>query len=385
MTRRRQTSAGGKVVLSTRVRLARNFEKTKFPEWASPQERDETFMMASGAIAAASKDIGLYGPALRVSDAEELSGKLCESRLVSRDLINAEDGAGFAVLTRKRNLPDDALLNSIVVMINEEDHLRIQSFRQGYDLAGAWEAADKFDTALSRHVRYAFSKQLGYLTACPSNIGTGLRASVMVTLPGLLVCNELEPVYRAVERLGYNVRGMYGEGTNSSAPSFLAQISNRGTLGLKEGDVIASLGRVVDEVIRVELQARRYAMAHESLYLADEISRSLGLLKSAMLLGYNEFVSAMHMVRFGLEIGFVRGCSPGDVDNMLLASGDRAIRDIDFGPYSGMLPDMADNDDYPDVMRSIMVQSLLEDAAMEDSSRQAFSNGSKKYSGGSRR
>lgn len=360
-TRRRTIGAGGKIVLSTRVRLARNFANAKFPQWASPQEREDTFRTAAAAVDAAAKDIGLRCSAIRLNSAKDLSEKLCENRLVSRDLLDAGDGAGFAVVTRKRNFPDDELLNSIVVMINEEDHLRIQSFRQGYDLAGAWAAADKFDTTLSRHADYAFSKQLGYLTACPSNIGTGLRASVMMTLPGLLVCNELEPVYRAIERLGYNVRGMYGEGTNSSAPSFLAQVSNRGTLGLNENDVIASLGKIVDEVVRVEIQARRYAMAHESLYLADEVSRSLGLLKSAMLLGHDEFVSAMHMVRFGIETGLIAGCEAGLVDRMLMSAGDSAVSSFDVG-RRGITRDMVESNDYPDVVRSIMAQALLEDA-----------------------
>ena len=216
---------------------------------------------------------------------------------------------------------------------------------------------------------------MGYLTACPSNIGTGLRASVMVTLPGLLVCDETEAVFRAVERLGYNVRGMYGEGTKSSAPPFIAQISNRGTLGLDEKGVISALGKVVDEVVRVEIQARRYAMRHDSLYLADEISRNLGLVKSALMLGYDEFVSeirthiahenaALHMIRFGAEIGLVTGCSPELIDEVLLASGDCAMRSLDFGQRGKSVASLSDSKDYPDVLRSLMAQSLFEDAAL---------------------
>lgn len=361
---RRRGGDCGKIVISTRVRLARNLAKAKFPQWASEHEREETFRAARDAIAAAGDDIGQTAVTIRVTDSEGIADKFCDSNLISRDLVDGANGAGFAVLTPKGHKSGNPLLNSIVVMVNEEDHFRIQSFREGYDLDGAWEAADKFDTALSHHAEYAFSKQLGYLTACPSNVGTGLRASVMVTLPGLLVCDELEAVFRAVERLGYNVRGMYGEGTKSSAPSFLAQISNRGTLGMDERGVIASLRKVVDEIVRVETQARLYAMRHDTLYLADEVSRSLGLIKSALFLSHDECVSALNMVRFGAEIGFVEGCDPLTIDEILRSCGDGAMRSMGMGGHSKAVEEMSEHEDYPDVLRAMIVQSLLGNAEM---------------------
>ena len=370
MAGRRKDGADGTVVISTRVRLARNFAHAKFPQWASVKERERVFQAAGASIEYAAHDLGMKATTLRVSDSSDIARKFYENRLVSRDLLDAGDGAGFSVATPRRRAFGNPLLDSIVVMVNEEDHFRIQAFRQGYDLDGAWKAADEFDTALSRHAEYAFSRQMGYLTACPSNIGTGLRASVMVTLPGLLVCDETEAVFRAVERLGYNVRGMYGEGTKSSAPPFIAQISNRGTLGLDEKGVISALGKVVDEVVRVEIQARRYAMRHDSLYLADEISRNLGLVKSALMLGYDEFVSALHMIRFGAEIGLVTGCSPESIDEALVVAGDCAVRSLDFGRRGKSVASLSDSNDYPDVLRSILAQSLFEDAALAKGVRQ---------------
>lgn len=372
MPRRRTPAAArrldeSEVVITTRVRLARNFADAKFPQWASDKERRAAMARAERAILAAATELGYEAVIKDVMDNPGLTYYLRDNRFISDDLITAPDGAGYAMVSPHADPAPTDLAKSVIVMINEEDHFRIQSFSPGYDLDGALQVADSFDTALSRHVPYAFSKQYGYLTSCPSNLGTGLRASVMVSLPGLMVANETEPTFRAVERLGFNVRGMFGEGTKSSAPQFIAQISNRGTLGLAERDVIESLRKVVDEVVRVERQARRRVFKDNYYYIADEVSRSLGTLMSSIFIDRDEFMSAIYMIKFGVETGIVTGVSARLVDSLvLLLSSDPFFHGVGgkkfFKTMNGHFPDDGDR---IDAARALIAKSALEKATVE--------------------
>ena len=310
----------GRVVVSSRIRLARNLSDVPFPDWATTDQLNDIFHRVALAAIEAGNENGLDLKPGLVADDPDLAGCLYEAHLVSHDLMGRGAGAGY-LLDRKLR-PGDAVCFSM--MVNEEDHVRIQMMRNDDCLEEAWDFADKFDTSLSRRIPYAFSKKLGYLTACPSNLGTSLRASFMLALPGLVACDEFESTCRAIDRLGFNARGVNGE--NSSTSSCMVQISNRGTLGFSEADVIARLRKVVDEVVRVERQARRYAMTKGTVFLNDMLARSLSVLQNAHLLPAEEAQNALAAVRLGIELGLVRHAQVKEVDLLSALCGHYSFR-----------------------------------------------------------
>ncbi len=349
----------GKVVVSSRIRLARNLADEPFPDWASTGRLEEILVKVAEAAVAAGDEIGMPLSAYRLEDGTILNfaGRLFEAHFISRDLMNRGAGAGYLLAQAGKN---GVAGSSFAMMVNEEDHLRIQVFRDDYALEDAWKLADRFDTALSKRLAYAFSKKLGYLTACPSNLGTGMRASVMLSLPGLVACDEFESTCRAVDRLGFNARGVNGENTSTS--SCLVQISNRGTLGFSETDVIARLKKVVDEVVRVELQARRYSMTKGAVFLDDMVARSLSLLQFAYILQAEEALNALTAVRLGVELGMVRHLRISEVESLEAACGHYAI----LGDLiaDGCTAEEADDPDVRDQFRASMVRRAVARATL---------------------
>jgi protein arginine kinase len=202
-------------------------------------------------------------------------------------------------------------------MINEEDHLRIQVIQPGMDVGQAWEAADALDTRLESRLSYAFSQQLGYLTACPSNLGTGLRASVMVHLLGLRLSDELDAVLRALERLRLAVRGVGGEGSEAAGHMF--QISNMGTLGQDDKRVIGELMGHVEAVVRAERQARLRLMRDCPVRLQDCVARALALLQQARVMQTEEAIDYLSALRLGVEMGMLRRLDVAGADALMLA------------------------------------------------------------------
>ena len=338
----------GRVVVSSRIRLARNLADAPFPDWASPDQLKAIFERVVDATDEAGEEAGLNLKYATVEEDTDFAESLYESHLVSRDLLDRGDGAGFF-------LDPDMLFSGharFSMMVNEEDHIRIQVIRDDDRLDEAWAVADRFDTALARHLPYAFSKKLGYLTACPSNLGTGLRASVMLALPALVLIDEFESTCRAVDRLGYNARGVNGE--NSSTSSCLVQISNRGTLGFTEADVITRLMKVVREVVRVELQARRFALARDTFFFNDMVARSLTLLQNAHVLQAEETMNALTAVRLGVELGLVRHLRTKEIEALESACGRYAVRNE---MMKGGLPrETAEDPDSRDIFRSLAVR-----------------------------
>ncbi len=349
----------GTVVVSSRIRLARNLADAPFPDWAPQDRLAEVFDRVSAAALEAGRDIGVPLLAYHIEDGadNDAAGRLFEAHCISRDLMNRGAGAGYVLMERQAMEKSPARLS---VMVNEEDHVRIQVFRHDCRLEDAWTFADRFDTALSRRLPYAFSKKLGYLTACPSNLGTGMRASVMLTLPGLVACDEFESTCRAIDRLGFNARGVNGENTSTS--SCLVQISNRGTLGFSEADVMARLMKVVDEVIRVERQARRYSMANGQAFLNDMVARSLSLLQYAHVLQAEEAQNALTAVRLGVELGMVRRLKLDVVEALYLSCGHYALRHSLVS--DGCSPEDADNPDFRDQCRASMVREYVAGATL---------------------
>ncbi len=293
----------GDIAMTCRVRLARNLEGERFPDWATEGDRERIYGRVSEALAA-------EAPECRVTPVAALDEQdrdvLCESHLVSKDLLERAAGGGVAYA------PD----GSVCVMINEEDHLRIQGFGLGLELESAWRAADALDTRLERHLAYAWSPRYGYLTACPSNVGTGLRASAMLHLLGLRLLSEIEATVRGLERMRLLVRGMAGEG--SEAAGQIYQVSNMDSLGRGEAEIIGQVKRVCAEVVRQEHNARVRLIQESPLVLADCLARSLSVLQNARLLATVEALEFLSALRLGASLGLFTRLKVADVDRLIL-------------------------------------------------------------------
>ena len=283
---------GAGIVVSSRVRLARNVQDSAFPGWSGESESQdlcERLKQALGTVAA------LQQPKCfemdTISEIDRLV--LRERNLISPEL--SEKGSGSALV-----VADDP---RIAIMINEEDHLRLQAVRPGLHLREIWKSIDAIDTELEKQVDFAFSSRLGYLTACPSNVGTGLRASVMMHLSGMKLTGELDAALNGLTRMGFAVRGILGEGTEAYGNMF--QVSNQSTLGQSEAAIIEQLEGIVNEVVGHEENARARLLEQRRLYLVDHIARAYALLTHAHLLSSGESLDMLSALRLGVELGLV--------------------------------------------------------------------------------
>ncbi|MDD3544590.1 MAG: ATP--guanido phosphotransferase [Kiritimatiellae bacterium] len=305
VSNKRESSESDDVIaISCRVRLARNLAGEMFPDWAGEADRARVFSAVRKALRAERPDVRV---ALIDGFNEQERDVLCESHLISKDLLGNPAGGGVAFESDK----------SYCVMINEEDHLRIQGFTSGLDMHRAWRAADEMDTALERHLKYAWSPRLGYLTACPSNVGTGLRAGAMLHLMGLRLLGELDPVINALERMRLLVRGVCGEGSEAAGQIF--QISNMDTLGTDEASIVGRIQRICAEVVRQERNARARLLLESPLVLVDCLARSLSVLKNARLLSTSEALEFLSAIRLGTAMKLCTRLRVSDVDDLILA------------------------------------------------------------------
>jgi len=291
-------------VISSRVRLARNLEEYSFPGWASEEEKH-----------------ALWNQSCTIFDSVEQSFMCCamaetnlldkeilfERHLISQELAVKDEGCGVFVS------PDECLS----IMINEEDHIRIQSLQSGLNLTDAWHAADRLDDELEARLTYAFSPKLGYLTSCPSNVGTGMRASVMLHLPGLVLMEEMEPVINGISKIGLAVRGMWGEGTEAAGNMF--QVSNQISLGRREDEIIAHLEQIVLELIEHENNARLRLMDERALVVEDHVARAFGILSNARFMTSSEAMNLLSTVRLGFDLGMMDQFSRRDIDMLFIA------------------------------------------------------------------
>jgi len=283
------TSGKCAIMLTTRVRLARNLAGKPFPGWAKESQRSA--MLADTSEAVGSLTALKKGLNLRLEELTDLEKQiLVERHLISRELSTAKTGAGV-VISRDQTTS---------VMINEEDHLRIQVMRPGFQLKKVWNAINSLDTELEERLNYAFSPTLGYLTACPTNLGTGMRASAMMHLPALVISSQMEKVVRAVNQLGMAVRGLFGEGSDASGSIF--QISNQTTLGEAEEDIIKRLSSVLNTIIEHELNARARLLEADAPKLFDKIGRAFGILQHGRLLTSAEVMNLLSLIRLGIDL-----------------------------------------------------------------------------------
>ena len=278
------------IVLMTRIRLARNLANRSFPGWADRSEREEVLAQCRSAVTSTNAMKRCLN--VPVTEIDPLQRQiLVERHLISRELSGSKSGSGV-VINRDQSLS---------VMINEEDHLRIQVLRAGFQLKKAWNTINGFDTALEDSLDYAFSPTLGYLTACPTNLGTGMRASAMMHLPALVIAGQMEKVVRAVNQLGMVVRGLFGEGADASGSIF--QISNQTTLGESEEDIIKRLQSVLQSIIDHEVNAREKLIESDPHKLQDKIGRAFGILQHSHLLTSSEAMNLLSLLRLGVDLG----------------------------------------------------------------------------------
>ncbi|MBA4038930.1 MAG: ATP--guanido phosphotransferase [Planctomyces sp.] len=292
------------VVISSRVRLARNLAAMPFPARCDAPQRARAVDLCREQIQRAAAEPGGRGWGVAWLAVHELSAidrrLLVERHLMSKELAEAEPAdapRGLAV-----SVPDERLS----IMVNEEDLLRLQVIRSGLALTEASAQLDAVDTALDARLNYAFHPRFGYLTACPTNVGSGVRMSVMLHLPGIRLMGEVDKIKRAARDMALTVRGFYGE--RSEAAGDLFQLSNQTTLGRSEEGILRDLlHQVIPDVVRAERDARRRLLESRRRVLEDQVFRALGVLRTARLLPPDECLANLSLARLGVTLGLLRG------------------------------------------------------------------------------
>ncbi len=279
------------IVLSNRIRLARNLEKTAFPGRAGREELSKISKKIRETKEVENKNNLKYIEVNNISPVERKI--LVEKNLTSPFHLQNHPEAGLLINEEE----------NICIMINEEDHIRIQVLTAGFQLNSSWEKADKIDDNLEKDLDFAFSKKLGYLSACPTNLGTGLRASVMVHLPALNFTNNINQLLGAVSQLGLVVRGIYGEGSESAGNIY--QISNQVTLGNSELDIIDNLKDVTLQIIEEERNTRKRLLSERKNYVTDRIMRAYGILRYARKISGEEAMELISQVKMGIDMGVI--------------------------------------------------------------------------------
>jgi protein arginine kinase len=296
----RSTGPNSDIVMSSRIRLARNLAKYSFSHWASKKEQQEVLEIIKEAVVSLKKiktSLSLDVGKLDAIDRQFL----VERHLMSREHAAAAENKGLCISDKE----------VVSTMINEEDHLRIQVMKSGFDLREAWHIINNIDDELGSSLEYAYSLEFGYLTACPTNTGTGMRSSVMLHLPSLVMTKQINKVLQAITKLSLTARGFYGEGTEASGNFF--QISNQVSLGHTEEDIIDNLERIIKQIIDHEQSARESLVSQNRPVLEDRIWRAYGTLKNAHIVTSNETIDLLSLVRLGVDLGLIK-----EVDRALI-------------------------------------------------------------------
>jgi protein arginine kinase len=294
-----------RIVMSSRVRLARNVKGASFPGWAKKPERVRVLELIQPAVESL--------PEMGDSFAESMDNlsALDKQILVERHLISREHAAKSAgsglVLNREE---------TFCVMINEEDHLRMQALRPGLQLRQAWTAIDQLDSALERKLDYAFNHDWGYLTACPTNLGTGIRVSAMLHLPGMVLADQINPIIQSVNKLGLAVRGLYGEGTEALGNVF--QVSNQMTLGETETAIVERLEKVLSQIIEHEENARETLLEKKFKVVCNHIGRAYGVLANAHSISSKETMNLLSLMRLGVDLAMFPTVDRSLVDELFI-------------------------------------------------------------------
>jgi protein arginine kinase len=296
----KSTGPNSDIVISSRLRLARNLDKLPFPNRANKNKSEQIL----NTIEEAMPKVDYLKPTtiFKLADLDNVDKQF----LVERHLMSIEHA-------RKSDHKATAIDNEeiISIMINEEDHIRLQVMQSGFNLFEAWNIISMIDDGLSKELPFAYSAEWGYLTACPTNTGTGMRGSVMLHLPALVMTRQIDRVLAAIAKLSFATRGLYGEGTQASGNFF--QISNQVSLGPSEDEIIQNINGIIRQIIEQENQARKLMLSKNRAILEDRINRSLGILKNAHIISSQETIELLSMVRLGNDLGILK-----DIDRRVI-------------------------------------------------------------------
>jgi protein arginine kinase len=293
------------IVMSSRIRLARNLAQKPFPNKARKKELNEIL----ATVLSATENIEFFKKSvlLKINELDNVDKQfLIERHLMSHE--HASNPEGKALIVSEEEV--------LSVMINEEDHLRLQVMQSGFNLNETWEIANTIDDALSQRLDFAYSLHWGYLTACPTNTGTAMRGSVMLHLPALVMTKQINKVMAAISKLNFASRGFYGEGTQASGNFY--QISNQVSMGHTESDVLQNINGLIRQVIEQEEQARQALLVQNKPMVEDKIFRSYGILKNAHIISSQETVELLSMVRLGVDLDIVKDVDRNSINELFI-------------------------------------------------------------------
>ncbi|MFC1668199.1 protein arginine kinase [Chlamydiota bacterium] len=303
------------LVFSSRIRLARNLQDFHFLARETSENTHELWDKIVGAVQTtqSTKTFSVFN----FQTLDDLDKQvLLERHLVSKEQVAKKGYRGVALSKDER----------VSLMINEEDHLRLQIILSGFQLEKAWQKVDKIDTDLGKKLPFAFSEEWGFLTACPTNVGTGMRASVMLHVPALVMVNQIEKVLNALNKLGLAIRGWYGEG--SEAHGNLFQISNHTTLGLSETEIISRIVIIVKQLIGHEKNARKRLLKKDRTFIQDRIGRAYGILKNVRIISSQETLQHLSTLRMGIEMNLISGLDVKVINELFLLTQPAHIQKI---------------------------------------------------------
>lgn len=321
------------IVVSTRIRLARNIKGIPFPCRMNDAQRDELKKRVKAAISESNTPFAKSLKFLDMADIPENEiGAMVERHVISPEF--AKNPKGRAII-----LSED---ESISIMVGEEDHIRIQVIKGGHCLEETYDIAENLESMLQSKLHFAFDSELGYLTECPTNLGTGLRASVMLHLPLIESAGEIGTLSETVSKIGFTVRGMYGEGSKAAAS--LYQVSNQVTLGLSEKDAIENLKIITTQIIEKEQSARQRL---NEIKLEDTVYRALGTLSNCRILSSNEMMNLISKIKLGVDMGIIKE----DIMPMKLF--------VENQPYSLMKKHGAISPEERDIVRASDIREAL--------------------------
>jgi protein arginine kinase len=312
----RGTGPNSDIVISSRMRLARNLDNQPFPHKSDKDQSEQALNILEEAIKKTDylKQVAVF----KLSEMDNVDKQfLVERHLMSLEHAQKSDHKAVAF--------DEEEIVSI--MLNEEDHLRIQVMQSGFNLFEAWNIINRIDDELAKLLSFAFSSEWGFLTACPTNAGTGLRGSVMLHLPALVMTRSIDRVLAAIAKLSFTTRGLYGEGTQASGNFF--QISNQVSLGVSEDEIIGNINSLIRQIIEQEKQAREIMLSKNRSVLEDRIFRSLGILKTAHIISSQETIELLSMIRLGSDLSMVKDIDRRTINELFIITQPAHLQKIE--------------------------------------------------------
>lgn len=307
------------VVVSSRIRLARNLDRFPFPPQTTDAIRGEVEAVLRGPVVEVLPP-GSMGY-VRVDPLENLDRQfLVERQLISREHSEAKGARGAGIGPQE----------SMSLMVNEEDHLRMQVLRSGLALDECWQEINRVDDELQQQVNFAFNEEFGYLTSCPTNVGTGMRVSVMLHLPALVMTKEIQKVFQSMHKMSLAVRGLYGEGSQAMGDFY--QISNQMTLGKSEQQIIKSMQQVIPDVLEYERRTRREMVKENRSKLHDKVSRALGILQSARTITSEETMHLLSSLRLGINLGLIDGIEIPTINELFIHTQPAHLQKLSGAP-----------------------------------------------------